>query len=151
MKINKNIEVGETGFKINEKNYAIVFYQNTTVSGSKWAYQKFKPSSGWSIGNKITYSNGDVIINRAKAIRINIKMTIAENSYNYQNDIVIQANNDNYQFKFSNAKDYNISNFIIKSNEYQSWTINLRKYTDNSSVNLITTDTLNYMSVEIIE
>ena len=95
--------------------------------------------------------NGDIIINNAKAVKINVKMTIASNSYNYDNSVVIWNNGDSYIFKFDNAKDYIISDFIIKKDTPSSWNINLRKYTDNLSDQLVTTDTLNYMSVEIIE
>ncbi len=151
MKINENIEVGDTKFKINEKNYAMVVYQNTSQNGMKWSYQKFKASSGWAQGNKISYNNGNVIINGAKAVKINVKMTIASNSYNYDNSIVIWNNGDSYIFKFDNAKDYIISDFIIKKDSPTDWNINLRKYTDNLSDQLITIDTLNYMSVEVIE
>lgn len=151
MKINENIKVGNSGFKINEKNYAMVFYQNTSQNGMKWSYQKFKASSGWASGSKISYSNGDIIINNAKAVKINVKMTIASNSYNYDNSIVIWNNGDSYIFKFDNAKDYTISDFIIKKDIPSSWIINLRKYTDAEIDTLITTDTLNYMSVEVIE
>ena len=132
-------------------NYAMVFYQNTSQNGMKWSYQKFKASSGWASGSKISYSNGDIIINNAKAVKINVKMTIASNSYNYDNSVVIWNNGDSYIFKFDNAKDYIISDFIIKKDTPSSWNINLRKYTNNLSDQLVTTDTLNYMSVEIIE
>lgn len=151
MRISKNIKVGDTDFKINERNYAMIFYQNTVQNGMKWSYQKFKASSGWTSGSKISYSNGDIIINNAKAVKINVKMTIANNSYNYDNSILIQNNIDTYAFKFDNPRDYIISDFIIKKDTPSSWSISLRKYTDNSSNQLITTDTLNYMSVEVIE
>lgn len=151
MKINKNIEVGDTGFKINEKNYAMVFYQNTTEPGLKWAYRKFKPSSYWTSGDKISCDDAGIVSVMAKAVRINVKMTIAETSYNVANEVIIWDGTNNHQIRFANTRDYNVSNFIIKNDTTTNFQIQLRKYTNADTDKIITADTINYMSVEVIE
>lgn len=151
MKINENIEVGNTGFKINEKNYAMVFYQNTIQSGMKWSHRFFKPSSSWTVGEKISCDDAGMVSVTAKAVKIGVKMTIAESSYNVANEIIIWDGTNNHQIRFANTRDYNVSNFIIKNDTTTNFQIQLRKYTNADTDKIITTDTLNYMSVEVIE
>ena len=151
MKINENIEVGNTGFKINEKNYAMVFYQNTIQSGMKWSHRFFKPSGSWTSGDKISCDDAGMVSVTAKAVKIGVKMTIAESSYNVANEIIIWDGTNNHQIRFANTRDYNVSNFIIKNDTTTNFQIQLRKYTNADTDKIITTDTLNYMSVEVIE
>ena len=151
MKINENIMVGETGFKINEKNYAMVFYQNTIQSGMKWSHRFFKPSSSWTVGEKISCDDAGMVSVTAKAVKISVKMTIAESSYNVANEIIIWDGTNNHQIRFANTRDYNVSNFIIKNDTTTNFQIQLRKYTNADTDKIITADTINYMSVEIIE
>lgn len=151
MKINGNTEVGETGFKINEKNYAMVFYQNTIQSGMKWSHRFFKPSSSWTVGEKISCDDAGMVSVTAKAVKISVKMTIAESSYNVANEIIIWDGTNNHQIRFANTRDYNVSNFIIKNDTTTNFQIQLRKYTNADTDKIITADTINYMSVEIIE
>lgn len=151
MKINKNIKVGDTDFKINEKNYAMIFYQNTTTVGIHWTYMKFNASSGFASGDKISYADSEITINNAKSVKISVKMTIADNSYNLRNDVIVKVNNNYYDFRFEKERDYNIADFIVRSDQAQDWLISLNKYTNVDGDMLITSDTLNYMSVEVIE
>ena len=151
MKINENIMVGETGFKINEKNYAMVFYQNTIQSGMKWSHRFFKPSSSWTVGEKISCDDAGMVSVTAKAVKISVKMTIAESSYNVANEIIIWDGTNNHQIRFANTRDYNVSNFIIKNDTTTNFQIQLRKYTNADTDKIITADTINYMSVEVIE
>ena len=151
MKINENIMVGDTGFKINEKNYAMVFYQNTIQSGMKWSHRFFKPSGSWTSGDKISCDDAGMVSVTAKAVKIGVKMTIAESSYNVANEIIIFDGTNNHQIRFANTRDYNVSNFIIKNDTTTNFQIQLRKYTNADTDKIITADTINYMSVEVIE
>ena len=134
-----------------KKNYAMVFYQNTIQSGMKWSHRFFKPSGSWTSGDKISCDDAGMVSVTAKAVKIGVKMTIAETSYNASNEIIIFDGTNNHQIRFANARDYNISDYIIKNDVTTNFQIQLRKYTDNENNQLITTDTINYMSVEVIE
>ena len=134
-----------------KKNYAMVFYQNTIQNGVKWSHRFFKPSSSWTVGEKISCDDAGMVSVTAKSVKISVKMTLAETSYNASNEIIIFDGTNNHQIRFANARDYNISDYIIKNDVTTNFQIQLRKYTDNENNQLITTDTINYMSVEVIE
>ena len=134
-----------------KKNYAMVFYQNTIQSGMKWSHRFFKPSSSWTVGEKISCDDAGMVSVTAKSVKISVKMTLAETSYNASNEVIIWDGTNNHQIRFANARDYNISDYIIKNDVTTNFQIQLRKYTDNENNQLITTDTINYMSVEVIE
>ena len=128
----------------------MMYYKNTNTPGLKWTYVTLKSSGAVIKGNNIS-QNGDYLqVKNCEAVLVSVNIHFTSASFSYLNDIGIRVNNDYYFFEnTSDNRNYIITQFLVPLNGNTA-NIGVCKYTGDSTCNLITEDTTNFMSIELI-